>query len=131
MELYKKKTELKNVAGKEVEYLVSKENINSCYGMCVTDICRDESIYNENDEWLTELKSEEDIEKALRKYNNSKRRFLCYQWGIWVTAYARRNLFSGIKEFGYDYIYSDTDSLKVMNKDNHIDYINGYNKISN
>lgn len=128
LELYKKKTELKNVKGKEVEYLVSKENINSCYGMCVTDICRDESIYENETYWDTEIKSEEDIEKAINKYNKNVRRFLCYQWGIWVTAYARRNLFTGIKEFGYDYIYSDTDSLKVLNKDRHMDYINKYNE---
>lgn len=127
LELYKKKTELKNVEGKEVEYLVSKENINSCYGMCVTDICRDEAEYGK-DGWNTILKTDEDIQKALTKYNNNKRRFLCYQWGIWVTAYARRNLFTGIKAFGTDYIYSDTDSLKVLNYKNHLEYIENYNR---
>lgn len=126
LELYKKKTELKNVPDKEIEYMVSKENINSCYGMCVTDICRDEAEYGK-DGWNTVFKTEEDIEKALTKYNNNKRRFLCYQWGIWVTAYARRNLFTGIYEFGYDYLYSDTDSIKVLNYKNHMNYINRYN----
>lgn len=123
LDLYVKKTTLKGVEGMEVEYMKSKENLNSCYGMCVTDICRPEITY-ENNEWgLTQP----DIEESLQKYNNSKRRFLFYAWGIWVTAYARRNLFSGIYEFGDDYIYSDTDSIKARNVEKHLDYINNYN----
>lgn len=131
LNLYKKKTELKGVIGKEVEYNFAKQNVNSCYGMCVTDIFRDEIMY-ENDLWTTkEILSDEErdveIQKALDKYNNSKRRFLCYQWGVWVTSFAQRNLYSGIKAFGNDYIYSDTDSLKVLNYKNHLEYINNYN----
>ena len=127
LNLYKKKTELKGVEGKEVEYLVSKEGINSTFGMCVTDILRDETIY-EDDLWSTEIPTDEELEKALNKYNHSKRRFLCYQWGVWVTAYAQRNLFTGIKEFGTDYMYSDTDSLKVLNYQDHQKYIDNYNR---
>lgn len=122
LKLYYDKTTLKDVIGKEVEYMQSKERINAIYGMSVTDICRDESIYE--DEWTSE---KSDIEKDLSHYNKSVKRFLYYPWGIWVTAYARKNLFTGIKEFGYDYIYSDTDSVKVINKDLHLDYINRYN----
>lgn len=122
LKLYVDKTELKGVDGKEIEYLQSKERVNACYGMMVTDICRDEIIYE--DEWVTE---KNDIEESIMKYNKSIKRFLYYPWGVWVTAYARRNLFTGICEFGYDYVYSDTDSIKVMNKDKHMDYINSYN----
>lgn len=124
LKLYSDKTTLKGVEGKEEEYLRSKEMINSCYGMTVTDICRDEIIYN--GEWS---EAPVNVEEALRRYNTSKKRFLFYPWGVWVTAYARKNLFTGIYEFKDDYIYSDTDSLKVLNADKHQDYINKYNKM--
>lgn len=126
LKLYKDKTELKGVEGKEVEYMNSKEMVNSCYGMMVTDICREEIIYNANDEWH---KEQPEIESAIDKYNRSVKRFLYYPWGIWVTAYARRNLFTGILEFGEDYVYSDTDSVKVKNLSTHVDYINSYNEM--
>lgn len=123
LDMYETKTKLKGVEDKEIEYLKSKEMINSAYGMMVTDICRDDIIYDGN--WS---KNKADIDKALRKYNDNKRRFLFYPWGVWVTAYARHNLFSGIIEFSDDYVYSDTDSVKVKNYENHIDYINRYNE---
>ena len=124
LELYSDKTTLKGVQGKEVEYLVSKGMINAVYGMCVTDIVRETNSYS--DEWYTE---ETDVQEQLDKYNNNKKRFLYYPWGVFVTAYARRNLWSGILEFKDDYVYSDTDSVKALNVDNHQEYINRYNEV--
>ena len=124
LSLYKDKTELKDVEGKEVEYAKSKNMINSAYGMSVTDIVRDEDTFM--DEWT---KSKPDAATAIEKYNNSPKRFLFYPWGVWVTAYARRNLFSGIYEFQDDYVYSDTDSVKVRNAEAHKEYLEGYNAL--
>lgn len=124
LDLYRQKTTLKGVDGKEVEYLKSKEMLNSCYGMAVTDIVRGEIKYS--DIWET---VEPDIKKALEAYNKENGRFLFYPWGVWVTAYARRNLFSGILEAREDYIYSDTDSIKILNRDRHIKYISEYNAL--
>lgn len=129
IKLYQDKTQLKGVEGKEIEYMQSKEMLNSCYGMCVTDIARDEFVYN-NDTWETIKPTNEKLQNELEKYNKSKKRFLFYVWGIFVTAYARRNLFTGIFEFGNDYIYSDTDSIKVINYNNHMEYINKYNELT-
>lgn len=123
LELYKSKTELKGVRGNEAEYLVSKGMLNSTYGMCVTDICKDEQIYD--GQWAIK---KADLPTLIDKYNKDKRRFLYYAWGVWVTAYARYNLFSGIMEFGDDYIYSDTDSIKVINAKNHSEYFKKYNR---
>lgn len=124
LSLYKDKTTLKGVDGKEAEYLHAKEMLNSCYGMCVTDIVRDEITYD--GEWGI---SPVNVADAITKYNKSWNRFLFYPWGVWVTAYARRNLWTGIKEFAGDYIYSDTDSIKVVNADAHTEYINEYNRL--
>jgi hypothetical protein len=125
LQLYESKTKLKGVEGKEVEYLNSKEMLNSCYGMSVTNPLRDEFTYN--GEWDINAMSPEQKEELLYKYNTSKNRFLFYAWGIFVTAYARRNLFTGIYEMKDDYIYSDTDSIKIKNGDRHTDYFKAYN----
>lgn len=125
IKLYKDKTELKGVEGSEVEYMKSKAQLNACYGMCVTNIIRDEQVYSDN-EWKREPCS--DIESEIEKYNKSKSRFLSYLWGVWVTAYARRNLFTAIYTLKDDYIYSDTDSVKIRNYDIHRKYFEDYNE---
>ena len=125
LELYQDKTVLKDVKGKEVEYLLSKGMLNSIYGMTVTDIIRDNILYD--DDWgIEEVDKIEEIEK----YNNKKSRFLFYPWGVWVTAYARRNLWTGILAMRDDYIYSDTDSIKFKNYEKHETYLEQYNKMT-
>lgn len=91
--------------------------------MAVTDIVRAIIMYNEG--WITEAP---DLEEMINKYNKSRRRFLYYPWGVWITAYARRNLFDGINAFGTDYLYSDTDSIKALHGERHADYIENYNR---
>ena len=129
LQLYEDKTRLKGVENEQVNYMLSKEMLNSCYGMIVTDIVRNEFTY-ENDKWLNEEdKAPPDFEEQIKKYNENKGRFLFYPWGVWVTAYARKNLFTAIIEFNEDYIYSDTDSIKARNIENHLQYIERYNKM--
>ena len=123
LKLYQDKTELKGIEGKEVEYLLAKGMINACYGMTVTNPVRPLITYG--DGWAEDPP---DLETALLKYNKSKKRFLYYPWGVWVTAYARRNLFKGIKAFGTDYVYSDTDSIKATHPEDHAAFIESYNK---
>lgn len=123
LNLYEKKTVLKDVEGEEINYMISKNMINAAYGMMVTDPIRDELTYSDN----TFYTIPKNIAEGIDKYNTNIRRFLFYPWGVWVTAYARANLFSGIVEMGDDYIYSDTDSIKSMNTERHEDYFNSYN----
>ena len=125
IELYKNKTMLKGVKGKENEYLVSKGLLNSTYGMMVTDIIRDIITYQDN-EWGIEPG---DAQEQLDKYNNSRRRFLYYPWGVWCTAYARRNLWYGITNMGKDYIYADTDSIFYNPDPKNEAFINSYNQL--
>lgn len=125
LDLYENKTRLKGVAGKEVEYLQSKEMLNSCYGMSVTNPLRDEFTYT--GVWDTATLTTQQQAETLLAYNESKNRFLFYPWGVWVTAYARKNLFSAIESVGSDYIYSDTDSIKLKNAEKHKAYFERYN----
>ena len=121
LELYQQKTILKGVEGKEVEYMNVKGMLNSIYGMCVTDIIRDDINYS--DTWFIERVN---AEEQLEKYNHNKKRFTCYQWGVWCTAYARRNLWYMIYNLDNDYIYSDTDSVKFIGE--HSPLFDNYNK---
>lgn len=122
IELYVDKTSLKNVKGQELVYAQKKEQLNACYGMTVTDIIQDLVTYT--DKWeQTEKKIPEEIEK----YNNDPNRFLFYPWGVWITAYARRNLFTAINAIGEDYIYADTDSVKCVNAPLYQPFFDAYN----
>ena len=136
LELYKNKTTLKDVPGQEDFYTKNKQLLNSIYGMMVTSVISPFFDYDDIEGW-TETKR--DIKTELDRYNKSKKRFLFFPWGIACTAYVRRNLWSGILAFNgddkpnaasvNDYIYSDTDSLKVLHADKHKDYIERYNKL--
>lgn len=123
LDLYKPKTELKGVAGSEVEYGLSKGMLNSIYGMMVTDIVKDNITYDED--WGVELVNPAD---EIENYNDKMSRFLFYSWGVWVTAYARRNLWLGILTLKDDYIYSDTDSIKFFNYEKHKPFFKRYNE---
>lgn len=127
LELYKRKTVLKDVEGEEVNYMISKNMLNSAYGMSVTDIVRDEVQFdNESVEPFQSTKP--NLQTAIENYNIGSNRFLFYPWGVWVCAYARRNLFTGIKECGDDYIYADTDSVKLLHPEKHQKYFKAYNE---
>lgn len=125
LELYKAKTELKGVEGKEAEYNLSKSKINGVYGMTVQDPCKDENSYVEDQMVSIEV----NIEKQLNEYNKSHTRILFYPWGVCVTAYARRALLFMIKKCGSDFVYSDTDS--IFNLGDHTEDFKKYNEFVN
>ena len=127
LDFYNDKTKLKGVVGSEDEYNRSKALLNSVYGMTVMDIVRETILYSLEDEWGKEKIDFNNIDNVIDKYNNGKRRFLFYPWGVWITAYTRRNLWSAILECGNDYIYADTDSVKILNADKHKKYFDEFN----
>lgn len=131
LELYKNKTELKGLEGDDkngvpysVTYLSRKEMLNACFGMTVTDIVRNDIIYV--DDWSEESP---DLNEEIEKYNTNRGRFLFYPWGVWTTACARTSVWSAIFNLKDDYIYSDTDSVKFMHPEKHMDYFEKYNRI--
>lgn len=120
-EFYFKKTTLKGDEDHLYEYMKSKNKLNGIYGMTVTDILHD-IIHFDSKSGEFSIEKEQDI----GKYYNSRNNFLTYQWGVFVTAYARRNLQRAIDGVGMDVIYCDTDSVKyVGNHDNVFEEING------
>lgn len=124
LHLFSNKTSLKGVEGRETEYMVSKNMINSAYGMSVTNIVRDLYDYSNTEGWFT---SDADVMGQLSSYNSNFNRFLFYAWGVWVTAHARHNLWDAIFEFKNDYVYADTDSIKGRNFEKHEAFFDIYN----
>lgn len=127
---YKQKTKLKGIVGREKDYMRSKGRLNSLYGMTVQDPIKDMVTYDDDEGWFNHsLKnfSESIFQKKIDEYNESKSRFLFYMWGIQISSYSRRELWKGIMECGDDYVYSDTDSIKVVNADKHKKFIKEYN----
>lgn len=106
---YKDKTELKNVEGQELYYMMAKARLNSVYGMCVQDICKRNILY-ENDSFMydMELSDPELYAKTITKA------FICYSWGVFTTARAREQLQIAIDNCGYNFVYCDTDSVKFI-----------------
>lgn len=126
--LYEDKTALKGVEGMEEPYRQSKAFINGCYGMTVTnDICDD--ILFENGEFSKHELTLEEVKEQLEKKRDSKKTFLLYQWGVWITAYARRNLWKAIHAINEDIVYCDTDSTKILNTEAHKAFYDHYNEV--
>lgn len=112
LKFYQLKTDLKDINGKEYEYAKSKNKVNSSFGMCVQHIDNSEVTYDkETFEWNEEVPV---IESSLEKYYKSRNSFLAYQWGVWITANARKRLQEMLDVVGEDVVYIDTDSIKFQ-----------------
>ena len=113
MKYYENKTTLKGIIEFIYEYFTSKQKLNSIFGMTVTNPCKGETVIDEETgEWSTDDSNKADL---LDKFYKSWNSFLPYQWGIFVTANARKQLQEGIDKIGLDVVYCDTDSIKYVN----------------
>ena len=125
LELYGNKTTLKGSEEGTADYdlyMQSKQYINSLFGMAVTALVQADVHFNNSSrefttDILTDKKVQEHLDK-LRSWNpREKRYFLNYSWGVWCTAYARRDLWRCILgengENDIDVIYADTDSIFI------------------
>ena len=128
---------------REQLYTKSKNKLNAIYGMMAQWVLKEKLLYLQDMDGDTEQLFEEESrytihekeldqgrplsdqekaeiksslkEAALEKYN--KKAYLLYQWGCWVTAWARYRLEEGIKLAhgpGVDFLYCDTDSVKYI-----------------
>lgn len=113
---YEDKCMLKH--GDKATYSLAKSRLNALYGMCVQSL---PSTILELQEDLEEqgkaegqyIKLQSDREELYIAHLNNQTSLLNYAWGVWITEYAKRNLF----ELGkctaspMDWLYSDTDSV--------------------
>lgn len=109
---YTNKTELKGVKGDELMYNLAKALLNAVYGMMVQSPVKQSIDFNEGDIENLYKEEEENETELLSKYNSKA--FLPYQWGVWVTAWARYRLKEMINIVGDRFVYSDTDSVKFV-----------------
>lgn len=126
LQLYSDKTTFKDVDGKEDLYKRAKEYINAMYGMAVTNTVRDEVEFNGT--WSVKPLTVADAEAKLEKLTHRGKTFMNYSWGVWVTAYARYNLWAIILDMPDDVIYTDTDSIKFVN-DSNLRFFKAYNEM--
>lgn len=128
LQYYKDKTELKGVEERKEDYGRAKADLNSLFGMMCTSIFDDIVFDYVEHGWEPQKNNDNNLEDALEQYNGSRGRFSWFLWALWITGTARLNLFSAIYACGNDYIYSDTDSVKIMNLDTHKTFFEGYNQ---
>lgn len=96
------------------DYMLAKNDYNSIYGMAVQKLVQEEYIIDENFNW-----HKKDLEYKYIEGKHLKRNFL---FGIFITAYARRNLLRGIlKNCPLLFVYSDTDSIKFIGENVFVD----------
>lgn len=119
LELYANKTELKDVEGMEDIYMQSKQYINGLFGMSVTAVIQ-AAVREENGTWITTQLTRQQVAEKLDRLRKplagDKKYFMSYSWGIYVTAYARRNLWKCIEHCDKEVLYCDTDSIFVVGK---------------
>lgn len=111
LESYQKKNALKAAGLSHTqEYTVEKSEVNTYYGLTVKRLRLDTITFDNQNGWITK-KLDKDYGKEVDKA------LLLAQWGIWITAHARRNLLSMVYRLtraGVHCIYSDTDSIKLI-----------------
>lgn len=91
-----------------LDYVLIKAMLNALYGMTVSGLFNSQLALTE--EGLLEPTG---IEKPYEVI--VKNQILLPYFGIWISAYARRNLLSIVAKLDADNAYSDTDSSKVFN----------------
>lgn len=111
LKTYEEKTQLKGLD----DYLYTKKKnlFNAYYGMMVQNPCK------VNYEFVVGIMQEkpESLESLIDYYQRTG--WLPYQWGVWVTAYARKKLEEGLRLIpAQDFVYTDTDSIKFLGDHN-------------
>lgn len=115
---YKKET----VEDKEsIDYILAKQIVNAFYGLCCASVFHQNYIFTGEEMELFE--SVPDWDKL------RERQILLPQWGIWISAYARRECIKILTKYcdPNDMVYADTDSWKIRHPLAYRDTFRTYN----
>lgn len=109
---YNRKTSLKGDDSEDGQYMYvkSKNMLNAVYGMSATDPVHQEIEYLDGE---YKVSSYEDFtqDELLKLLKNAA---FPYQWGVYTTALARKQLQDAIRLCGDRIVYCDTDSVKTL-----------------
>lgn len=112
LKLFQDKTQLKGMEGKDLEYLLSKADLNSIFGMMAMNPVRVQlELSMEEMRSIPPEISPEERKALYDKTMKSRNTFLSYAWGMYVTTWARHHLFEAMDICGENWLYSDTDSV--------------------
>jgi hypothetical protein len=133
LDLYEKKTALKDVEGAENEALYhwSKTLINGCYGDFVSSLCYPDTELLDTGEWKEVEKTEEEINERLDYLRHNPWKLKSsFAWGVFITSGARKSHFRILKYIdAYNHVvYYDTDSVYYIG--NHDREIRAYNNLN-
>lgn len=133
-EQYSNRDELEEM---ELNLMKSKNRLNGIYGMCATNIIRNEVEMNlEDGKWNETTLNDYtryQIEEKLDKYYNSYTSFLSYVIGVYTTAWARfelMQLYDAITIHNTqpeNFLYCDTDSYFYLSTEENEKLIEEYN----
>lgn len=137
LQLYSDKTTKKAASGAETPeekkaresfYVSQKQLLNSSFGACCTNIIKSTVEYKDNEWAPIQRLTDEVIKEKLDAEREKKQPLFAYQHGVWITAVSRRHLFKMIMQMDDDVVYYDTDSIKLLNVDKHIDKFRKHNE---
>lgn len=125
-------------ADEENEYQIAKTNVSRIYGVFVQRPLLIDYYFDRKTGKVQERKDKND--KPVYRFTKTDHDPVLYQWGVWVTAYGRREILQNFAAVGLyrdtdgdghnndNVLYSATDSLKFKFDVESINIINDYNE---
>lgn len=105
-----------------VEYGLAKRKLNGIFGMASTSLPSQEVVFNPET-------NEMELSAQTKSYDELTRYLLMLpQWSCYIAARTRRTIVLSIKECGFDSLYYDTDSQKIINYEKHKAWFDNFNK---